>query len=430
VALAPPRCSGSCRIASGPFFDIVVGAFDRLDAGAFVGSLIGVLVLLAVPLVLLGTITPWALRPGHRRRRQTGRSPGGCTRCPPSEPHRRLPVGARAHPARRRAAHFLVFAAALALTAAAGARVPRPALAVPALLLLALLLPPGLTKPGEDGARVIEERETTYQYLRVLQDGPRRLLELNEGQAVHSIYDPATVLTGGVWDGYLSVPRAVLDAPPRSMAMLGNAAGTVSRAYARFYPGTRIDGVEIDGEVTEAGRDFFDLGANRRLTTYTEDARPFLRRVDRRYDLIGIDAYRQPYIPFYLATEEFFDLTRRRLNPGGAVVVNIGHPEGQDALEQTITRTLKSSFRHVARYAIEDTSTLLVASDTAPSRARLEAAAAEADPELRTLLQETAQGLEGPLSGGQRFTDDKAPVEWLIDASIVRYAAGGGEDEE
>jgi spermidine synthase len=213
------------------------------------------------------------------------------------------------------------------------------------------------------------------------------------------------------------------------MAMLGNAAGTVSRAYAKFFPETRIDGVEIDGEVTEAGRDWFALGENRRLTTYTEDARPFLRRIDRRYDLIGIDAYRQPYIPFYLATREFFDLTRRRLNPGGALVVNIGHPEGQDALEQTITRTLRSSFRHVARYAIEDTSTLLVASDVEPTRERLQAAGAEADPELRPLFAETAAGLEGPLAGGQLFTDDKAPVEWLIDASIVRYAAGGSEEE-
>jgi hypothetical protein len=29
-----------------------------------------------------------------------------------------------------------------------------------------------------------------------------------------------------------------------------------------------------------------------------------------------------------------------------------------------------------------------------------------------------------PLHGGTVFTDDRAPVEWLIDASIVKYAAG------
>ena len=32
------------------------------------------------------------------------------------------------------------------------------------------------------------------------------------------------------------------------------------------------------------------------------DARPFLRSTDTRYDLIVVDAYRQPYVPFYLAT--------------------------------------------------------------------------------------------------------------------------------
>jgi spermidine synthase len=430
VALAAAVLLGLVPLASGPFFDIVVGAFDRLDAGAFVGSLIGVLVLLALPLVLLGTITPWALRLAIDDVAQTGTVAGRLYALSTVGSLTGVFLSALVLiPLVGVQRTFLVFAAALALTAVAGSRVPRAALVVPALLLLALLLPPGLTKPAEDGERVIDERETAYQYLRVIQDGPRRLLELNEGQAVHSIYEPGTVLTGGVWDGYLSVPRAVLDRPPRSMAMLGNAAGTVSRAYARFFPETRIDGVEIDGEVTEAGRDWFALDANPRLTTYTEDARPFLRRIDRRYDLIGIDAYRQPYIPFYLATREFFDLTRRRLNPGGALVVNIGHPEGQDALEQTITRTLRSSFRHVARYAIEETSTLLVASDVEPARERLQAARAEVPAELRPLFGQTAAGLEGPLAGGRLFTDDKAPVEWLIDASIVRYAAGGGEEE-
>ncbi len=430
VALAAAVLLALIPIASGPFFDVVVGAFDRLDAGAFVGSLVGVLVLLALPLFLLGTITPWALRLSIHDVAQAGTVAGRL--------YALSTVGSLAGvflaalvliPLVGVQRTFLLFAGFLAIAAVSSTTVPRWAYAVPVVLLAALALPPGLTKPAQDGERVVDERETAYQYLRVIQDGPRRLLELNEGQAVHSIYEPGTVLTGGVWDGYLSVPRAVLDEPPRTMAMLGNAAGTVSRAYARFHPDTRIDGVEIDGEVTQAGRDWFDLDANRRLTTYTEDARPFLRRIDRRYDLIGIDAYRQPYIPFYLATTEFFDLARSRLEPGGAVVVNIGHPEGQDALEQTITRTLRSSFRHVARYAIEDTSTLLVASDVAPSRDRLRAAQARAAPELQPLLAETAAGLEAPLRGGQLFTDDKAPVEWLIDASIVRYAAGGGEDE-
>ncbi len=426
VALAAAVLLGLVPIVSGPFFDIVVGAFDRIDAGAFVGSLLGVLILLAIPLVLLGTVTPWALRLAIHEVENAGTVAGRL--------YALSTIGSLAGvflsalvliPLVGVQRTFLLFAAALAITAASGKSVPRRALAVPAILLAALLLPPGLTKPADEGDRVIAEEETSYQYLRVIQDGDRRLLELNEGQAVHSIYDPKTVLTDGVWDGYLSVPLSVLGRPPRTMAMLGNAAGTVSRAYAKFFPETQIDGVEIDGDVTKAGRELFALGENRKLRTYTEDARPFLRRVKKRYDLIGIDAYRQPYIPFYLATREFFDLTKARLAEGGAVVINIGHPEGQDELEKTITKTLGASFKYVARFAIEDTSTLLVASDVPPMRERIRLAAADADPELVPLLTRTELGLAPKLEGGRVYTDDRAPVEWLIDSSIVRYAAGG-----
>ncbi|MBA2349702.1 MAG: fused MFS/spermidine synthase [Solirubrobacterales bacterium] len=414
-------------IVSDPFFGVVVGAFDRLDAGAFVGSLLGVLVLLAVPLVLLGTVTPWALRLAISEVENAGTVAGRL--------YALSTIGSLVGvflsalvliPLIGTQRTFIVFGAGLAITAASGANLPRAARVVPVVLLAALFLPPGVTKPAEDADRaVIAEAETNYQYLRVIQADGRRLLELNEGQAVHSIYDPGTVLTDGVWDGYLSLPLSVLGRAPRSMAMLGDAAGTVSRAYGRFFPETRIDGVEIDREVTEAGRKYFDLGTNERLTTHTEDARPFLRRTKKRYDLIALDAYRQPYIPFYLATREFFALTKARLTPGGAVVVNVGHPAGQDQLEQTITRTMLTSYRHVARFPIEDTSTLLVGSDVPPDRERIRRYSAQADAELVPLLGRTETALAPPLSGGSVYTDDKAPVEWLIDSSIVRYAAGG-----
>ena len=82
------------------------------------------------------------------------------------------------------------------------------------------------------------------------------------------------------------------------------------------------------------------MGSNENLTVHNEDARPWLRRSGGGYDAIFVDAYRQPYIPFYLATEEFFSLVRDRLAPGGVVVVNAGHPEGNDDLEKVLGRTM------------------------------------------------------------------------------------------
>ena len=60
---------------------------------------------------------------------------------------------------------------------------------------------------------MLEEVETTYQYARVVEepDGERKL-ELNEGQAVHSLYRPGSYLTGDVWDEYLVLPFAALRA--------------------------------------------------------------------------------------------------------------------------------------------------------------------------------------------------------------------------
>ncbi len=185
---------------------------------------------------------------------------------------------------------------------------------------------------------MVAERETTYQYLRVLEnEHGRRRLELNEGQATHSIYDPDTVLTGGYWDGYLVLPQAVMDEAPASVAMLGDAAGTVPRAFGRYHPTPASTASSSTATSRRSAASSSTSKATTNLTTHTADARPFLRATDERYDAIFVDAYRQPYIPFYLATREFFDLVHERLNPGGAMVINVGHPEGQDNLEEVLS---------------------------------------------------------------------------------------------
>jgi hypothetical protein len=212
-------------------------------------------------------------------------------------------------------------------------------------------------------------------------------------------------------------------AAPGRIAILGNAAGTVSRAYERFFPETRVDGVEIDAELSEIGRRYFDMN-NPRLHLYHEDARPYLRRSDARYDVISVDAYRQPYIPFYLTTVEFFELVRDRLEPGGIVIVNAGHPEGQDELEQVLTATMAEVFPNLLRDPIEPTNTLIVGSEGRIGRERLHAAVGSLPAGLRASAREAARRIEPPLRGGSVYTDDRAPVEWLIDESIVDYAAG------
>jgi len=233
---------------------------------------------------------------------------------------------------------------------------------------------------------------------------------------------PGTVLTGDYWDDMLVLPWASRGAAPRRVAILGNAAGTTARAYGRLLPETEVDGVEIDPELTRIGRELFDLRGPR-LRLHDEDARPFLRRSRGGYDLIVVDAYRQPYVPFYLATREFFALARERLAPGGLVVVNVGHPEGSDELERVLTATMRTALPHVARSPTEDTNTMLLGSAVPLSAGRVARAGVPA--ELRPAARRAAGLLAPGLRGGEVYTDDRAPVEWLIDASILRVAARG-----
>jgi spermidine synthase len=407
-----------------PFLSVSVEAFDDYSVGAFAGSLFGVLVLVAIPVLMLGSVSPWAIRlkmhavedSGEMAGRMYAISTVGSLLGTFAASLLLIPlVGTQRT--------FLTFALITAVVAAVG--LPRRWLLVPLAIGALFAVPVGTVK-GSSDARVIHEADTEYQYARVVEypDGERRL-ELNEGQAIHSLYRPGTVLTGGYWDAFLVDPLTVLPEPPRNVAILGFGAGTTARAYARYFPDTVIDGVEIDGELLDIGREYFDLQPRPQLRLHAEDARPYLRSTDERFDAIFLDTYRQPYIPFYLTTKEFFALARDRLNPGGAVLINVGHPRGSNRLEQVLTATMGSVFAHVARDPVKGTNTVLMASDAPFSAAALRGAELPAD--LRTLATEAADRLEPPLAGGEVYTDDHAPVEWLVDLSIVQEAQEGDD---
>ena len=121
---------------------------------------------------------------------------------------------------------------------------------------------------------MIYETETETQYAQVVEepDG-ERILQLNEGQAIHSLYKPGSYLTGRYWDGLIVLPFAALDREPERVAILGNAAGTAARMYGHYFPDARVDGVEIDGELTDIGRQYFDLRGPD-LHTYTRRRQP------------------------------------------------------------------------------------------------------------------------------------------------------------
>ena len=144
--------------------------------------------------------------------------------------------------------------------------------------------------------------------------------------------------------------------------------------------------------------------------------------------MIVVDAYRQPYIPFYLATREFFARGRATTStPGGVVLINVGHPSGSDRLEKVLSATMGRVFTDgPARPGRARRTPCCVGTDAPASARALDAAARALPPDLAAGdAPRPPRGWRPRCAGGDVYTDDRAPVEWLIDASIVQVAAEG-----
>jgi spermidine synthase len=402
-----------------PLLDFSVEGLDRVSAGAAIGSFFGVLVLFVPPVVLLGMVAPFAIRLAITDVESAGT------------------VAGRLYAVSTVGSLLGTFLSALVLIPAVGTQ--RTLLAAAALIgfggaallgrrwfvlgaVLAglLLIPPGVVK-AQNG--LLFEDESRYQFIQVVErDGVRRLY-LDEGLATHSVWRRDDVLTGGVWDTYLAV-GALLPRLER-VAMLGNAGGTAARAFAHFYPGVQIDGVELDPAVSKAGRRYFGMGRIPRLQVHDMDARPFLRQTDRRYDLIVVDAYRPPYVPFYLATREFFELVREHLNPGGIVALNVATTPDDHRLAEAIGGTLAAELPEVIAWQPLRFNQIVIGrlspstdwSGTGPAP-------------LKPLIDDLASNHRPVERSDDPWTDDRAPVEWITDRMIVEFAAEGGRFEE
>ena len=411
---------------SRPILDVAVRGLDAVSVGAVVGSFFAALALFAVPVTLLGAVSPFAIRLALDDVGEAGTVAGRLYALStlgsilgtflsalvliPLIGTQRTMLGSAA---------LLVFAAALVL----GARWQLVTVAVAALLFI----PPGTIKDSEG---LLYEAESTYQYVQVVErsDGSRAL-KLNEGVAVHSVWYRDSVLTGGEWDMFLLVPP-LLDRPPGRMLVIGNAGGTIARAYGRLYPAVEIDGVEIDPKVSEAGRRFLGLGDNPNLRVITDDGRPFLQGTSSRYDVIVVDAYRQPYIPFYLATEEFFELARDRLAPGGVLALNVAAVPGDERLSEAIGSTVLAAFPQAWRWKPLRFNELVLAFDRPLEESELTQRVEGASPAVAALVPLFREGVEPVRVEAEVLTDDRAPVEWLTDRMIIDFIAQGGELDE
>jgi spermidine synthase len=187
--------------------------------------------------------------------------------------------------------------------------------------------------------------------------------------------------------------------------------------------------VEIDPEIIEVGRRFFAMNEPN-LNAVAQDGRYFLAHRTRKYDVVVIDAYRPPYIPFHLTTREFFSQVRDHLTDEGVVAVNVGRTDWDYSLIEIISGTMRDVFPSVYvidpfDYGSELANSLVVATRRPTKAENVEAnMALMKNPLLLDVARRAVNHIQEVETSTVVFTDDRAPIEQATHRLILRYLLG------
>lgn len=112
----------------------------------------------------------------------------------------------------------------------------------------------------------------------------------------------------------------------QKVLMIGGAGYSFPKDYLKKYPDKEIEVVEIDPQMTETAKKYFNLQENPRLKIFHEDGRTFINRAETgKYDAVFIDAFTSLFsVPFQLTTKEAVSQINRILKDDGIVVFNLG----------------------------------------------------------------------------------------------------------
>jgi len=267
------------------------------------------------------------------------------------------------------------------------------------------------------------EGESIYNYLQVKDTDSSTILSTNVLFGVQSITMKSDSLTGMYYDYALAAPLMTENAQGSDILILGMGTGTYAMQCSRYLPDVQIEGVEIDGKITDLAHEYFTLSEDIPVTTY--DGRAYLQAVDKQYDVIMVDAYQDITIPFQMSSVEFFTLVKEHLKDGGVMVVNMNmySDEGDADITTYLADTISEVFPNVRTVDVPNcTNRELFASESGAMLENLEAntetvAQAQtkegAAEELTALMNRIGENLVTYESQGNLLTDDQAPVELL-----------------
>lgn len=449
---------GLVPLVAQPVIKSASQAVISFQAGAALASFIVVLVLFSAPIVLLGCISPFAIRLALEGVGDAGRISGqmyGVSTLG-SIVGTFLPV-LLLWDAIGVALTFMTFAGLLMIIGLWGlGQQNRRALLIHlwmpvVLIIVAILTLTGPLRAARPQMSLLWEKESAYNFIQVQELNATgyvfpvgtRMLYLNEGQGIHSVWHPQQQFFGGTWDMFLAAPYFNADYSPaqvQRLCVVGLAAGTISTQYTEVY-GERvlIDGIEIDPAIVDAGRRFFGM-TQPNLTVIVEDGRLALMQAQHQYDVIAIDAYRVPYVPWHLTTREFFAEAKAKLTANGVVVINVGRAVNMTAgtqdrrLVEAMTATMLTVFPTVHTIDVPQSfNTILIATAQPTTREALSANLARLGPTVTPLLRQALQSAVSALRPTEQsdlvFTDDRAPVESIINSMLIDFLLGDGASQ-
>ena len=423
-----------------PVLKSAATAFEGLQVSILAGSFVAVLILFSVPVTLLGTISPFAIRLSVDDPKSAGVTSGTIYAISTlgSFIGTFIPVLVTIPTIGTRLT-FLLFSLLLLIVALIGLGLyaSRRAMLIhlwmPAVLAIVAIIFASQSIKAIDGQ--VYETESAYNYIQVQEINGFTLLRLNEGQGIHSEYNPNTMQYGGPWEQFLVGPYFNLGERPsdvKRMAIVGLAAGTTARLATAVYNGLPIDGFEIDPKIVEVGRKYFDMNMPN-LNVYIGDGRLGLEESKYLYDIIAVDAYRPPYIPPHMTTQEFFEICASRLTDNGVLTINAASVPGDRRLINGLATTMATVFPSVHIMDIPGTlNTMIFATKqpTKPENFAVNLVALSRDPNTNPLLLNAMQTTFANLKPGYEtttiFTDDRAPIEWIVNDMVVRFVVGGG----
>jgi len=434
TALSRTRRDGPGGMFTAPLARAVAHPVRTRRAAAIVRLLlVAGLVLLAPPVTLLGTASPFAVRLALEDKESSGKTAGRIYALSTlgSFIGTFLPVLVLI-PAIGTYKTFIVLSLMLmtpawvGLAKAEGIRFAARYIWMPAILIIASLL--GLSGFDKIAENIVFEGESAYNYIQVQETNGYRILRLNEGQGIHSIYHPEIRNYHGPWEQVLAAPFFY---PPSEnpmevsrIAILGLAAGTSAQQAMEIFPEAMIDGFEIDPEIVEVGNEYFAMGGED-LTIHVKDARAGLSQSEHLYDIISVDAYRPPYIPWHLTTLEFFEEIRSHLSQKGTLVINVARIYNDRRLVDALYQTIGSVFEDVYVVDLPDSlNTMIFATKTSSDFNNLiqNYIVIQDSEEPDTLLLNTLEVAilnqqTNPVEGIV-LTDDLAPVEWITNSMV------------